>query len=573
MRWTTETFKKEVEKNEGYKLLSEYKGCHEKVMILHEECGNEYLVTPTNFLKGTRCPKCSILKHNKEIAKKKRNRNRTTDTFKKEIKELVNDEYNVLSEYVNSETNIKMKHNICGNIYEVKPYNFLNGTRCPICSRKKAAENHKLGILKVKEKVENILGKEYEVLTNQKYIDNNTNIKVYHSKCEKLFEATPINLFAGKGCPNCNKPIKYTTKSFQEALGDNYTVLEEYKNNKEKIKIKHNKCGYEWFVRPVDILHPNNRGNKTIERCPYCNKALGSSSGEEEIYKYLKETLKIENIIKKDRSVLNGKELDLYLPDLNLAIEYDGLYWHSEAFVDKNYHLDKTNKCKEKGIQLLHIFEDEWINKKNIVKQKLKHLCKLNSKSIYARKCYIEELNAEDKNEFLEKNHIQGKDSANIKLGLWYPEEDGDILVAVMTFCKPRLSLGQKSNKNNIDYELSRYATQSGYHVVGGFSKLFKYFERNYEWNKIITYADLRWSNGNVYLKNGFILDHTSKPSYSYIDKNNIKRYNRFKFRKQELKKKFPDIYDDNKTEFQIMNESGFLKIYDCGNMVFYYNK
>ena len=105
-------------------------------------------------------------------------------------------------------------------------------------------------------------------------------------------------------------------------------------------------------------------------------------------------------------------------------------------------------------------------------------------------------------------------------------------------------------------------------HVYGVY-----YFERNYEWNNLITYADLRWSVGNLYLKNGFRLDHTSEPSYSYFDGVNIRRYNRFKFRKQELKKLFPEIYSDDKTEFQIMNEAGYLKIYDCGNMVFYYNK
>lgn len=573
MRWTTKTFKKEVEKNEGYLLISEYTGCHNKVKIKHTVCGNEYEVTPTNFLAGRRCPKCAILEHNREIAKKKRNKTRTTESYKKEIKELVGDEYTLLGEYINTETPIKMKHNICGTIYKSKPYNFLNGRRCPNCSKKEGAEKHKIGIIEAKKRIEEKLGEEYEVLLKQPYIDNNTKIKVYHTKCGQLFEATPTNLLRGRGCSHCNKPVKYTTESYQKALGSNYTVLSEYKTNKDPITVKHNKCGYIWTARALDILHPYNRDGKASERCPKCNKTLGYSNGEKEVYKYLKEDLGIKNIIENDKKILKGQELDIYMPDLKLAIEFDGLYWHSEKFVDKKYHLNKTNLCKKNGIQLIHIMEDEWINKKDLVKEKLKYMTHNSSNSIYARNCYVDYVSSSDKNDFLEENHIQGKDSSKIKLGLWYPKPEGDLLVAVMTFCKPRLSLGQKNNKTKFDYELSRYATQNGYNVVGGFSKLFKYFERNYEWNNIITYADLRWSVGNLYLKNGFKLDHYSEPSYSYFNKNSIKRYNRFKFRKQELKKLFPKIYSDSKTEFQIMNEAGYLKIYDCGNMVFYYTR
>ena len=574
MRWNTESFKKEVERNEGYILLSEYTGCHNKVKIKHTVCGNEYEVTPTNFLAGTRCPKCAILEHNREIARKKKNKSRTTESFKKEIKDLVGDEYTLIDEYINTETPIKIRHNICGCEYLVRPYNFLHGKRCPKCSKEISSEKHKIGIEETKKRVEEVLGEEYEVLLKQPYVNNNTKIKVYHTKCGQLFEATPNNLFNGRGCSHCKKSEKYTTETYQKALGDSYTVLSEYINNKSPITVRHNKCGYEWTARALDILHPWTRGNKEdVERCPKCNKTLGISYGEKEVLSYLKDDLKIENIIENDRSILNGKEIDIYLPDLKLAIEFDGLYWHSEEFVDKNYHLNKTNECKNKGIQLIHLMEDEWVNKKDLIKDKLKYMTHNINQNIYARKCYIEEISADMKNKFLDEYHIQGKDTSNIKLGLWYPDNKGDILVAVMTFCKPRLSLGQKNNKNKIDYELSRYATARGFNVVGGFSKLFKYFERNYEWNRIITYADLRWSIGNLYLKNGFELDHISAPSYSYIDKNNIKRYNRFKFRKQELKKLFPDIYDDNKTEFQIMKEAGYFKIYDCGNMVFYYNR
>ena len=194
-------------------------------------------------------------------------------------------------------------------------------------------------------------------------------------------------------------------------------------------------------------------------------------------------------------------------------------------------------------------------------------------KKIYSRECYVELIDNKYKREFLNSNHIQGSDSSAIKLGLWYPRDEGDILVAVMTFCKPRKALGQ--NKNSIyDYELSRFATEKTYNVIGSFGKLFKYFKENYEWNKIITYADKRYSEGKLYFNNNFIHLRDSKPNYFYYNRNTKELLHRFSFRKSELKKKFPDIYDDNLTEFEIMDRTKiYARIWDCGNMVFEFSR
>ena len=138
-----------------------------------------------------------------------------------------------------------------------------------------------------------------------------------------------------------------------------------------------------------------------------------------------------------------------------------------------------------------------------------------------------------------------------------------------MSFIKLRKALG-RNNKDGV-YELSRFAGKLNTTIIGGFSKLLKYAINNYDIKEIITYADLRFTrqNQNVYLKNNFVLDHISKPSYFYLDKNAKKRYYRFNVRKQVLKEKFPNIYDDKKTETQIMKEAGYYKIWDCGNLVY----
>ena len=359
--------------------------------------------------------------------------------------------------------------------------------------------------------------------------------------------------------------LKKTTETFKEEVkalvGDEYTVLGGYTNCHIPILIKHNTCGNKYYVSPTNFLTKN-------QRCPKCSYDDNKSNSEKEISKFIKSFYN-KSILESDRTILNGQELDIYLPENKIAFEFDGLYWHSDKFRDKDYHLNKTIECQKKGIRLIHIFEDEWINKNNIIKSKIKHILGYNDNpKIYARKCYIELIESHTKTSFLNDNHIQGDDNSSIRLGLWFPQDDGDVLISVMTFCKPRLSLGQKSN-SIYDYELSRFACDKDYRVIGAFGKLFAYFKKNYEFGSIITYADRRWSEGNVYATSNFILDHYSKPNYWYIPNNTNFREHRFKYRKQNLKKLFPELYDDTKTEFQIMKEAKYSKIYDCGNMVF----
>jgi len=184
--------------------------------------------------------------------------------------------------------------------------------------------------------------------------------------------------------------------------------------------------------------------------------------------------------------------------------------------------------------------------------------------SIGARKCIIKELDSKTKNKFLDKYHIQGKDNSSIKLGAFYKAR----LVAVMTFGKRRIALGKKESKDN-EYELLRFVTVANFNIIGIASKLLKYFERNYNPLKLITYADRRWSQGNLYHQLGFEFSHISKPNYFYFKNNEIKRYHRFNFRKNVLYYKI-DKYDVNLTEVQNMKNNNYTRIFDCGNYMFF---
>lgn len=505
------------------------------------------------------------------------------EDFKKEIDILGNGEYEFLKElepYKNKKSRVLLKHKVCGyDEWETNRDNFVNRkNRCPLCGG---------NITWKYSSFQKYLSKKFNgrfQIVDPRFVNTDNIIKtkedllILDNNCHHCYTLLPNHLVSRNNELNCkicglyNKEI--TTKKFQNEIdevspNDKYTLLEDYIDTHTPILIRHEKCGYEYKVSRTNFLGSPNREGR---RCPKCSLSNQVSKEEENLLNWIKSFYK-GKIIENDRKILKGKELDIYFPDLKIAIEYDGLYYHSEEHCDKNYHLNKTEKCEKLGIQLIHIFSDEWDNKREFLKKKIKHILHCNNnEKIYARKCYIEEITVSDKNQFLEENHIQGKDISCLNLGLWYPTEDGDRLVSVMTFRKPSKALGHNSD-SKYDYELSRFASDIEYNVLGGFSKLFSYFKNNYEWNNIITYADRRWSIGNVYIVNGFNLDHISKPNYWYLDNSYNTRYYRFKFRKQELKKLFPDSYSDDKTEFEIMSENGYTRIWDCGNLVFTYSK
>lgn len=274
------------------------------------------------------------------------------------------------------------------------------------------------------------------------------------------------------------------------------------------------------------------------------------SSGEREIGMFLDQHNIQYNT--NDRSIIHPFELDIYIPQHNLAIEYCGLYWHSEQKgKDKWYHHNKWKRCMEQGVQLLTVYEDEWQQVQQQVKQKILHLLGIdNRKRIFARKCKIGTVTSTNKKLFLNSNHIQGNGPSGINLGLWSDDE----LVAVMCI-----------QERPEHHYLTRYATSQ--HVVGGFSKLLKYFQQHYTWSKLVSFADLRWSSGNLYESTGWVLDQTIVPDY-YYSPNGRDRFHKFNYRRKNLPKLL-DRFDPSMSERQNCDINGILRIWDCGKRRF----
>lgn len=252
-----------------------------------------------------------------------------------------------------------------------------------------------------------------------------------------------------------------------------------------------------------------------------------------------------------NRTIISPFEIDIVIPDLKIGIEYHGLYYHSTAIAtDYNYHYKKYKLAKEAGYRLVQIFADEWIYKQDIVKDKLLSIVNKNQQSVYARNCKIQEISFSEHSEFTKKHHLQGAGRGSINVGLF----NRGNLVAVLNVLKHQGYL-----------EIDRYA--SSVRVVGGFSKLLSYIIKQFTPIKIITYADLRWTDptNNLYLSTGFTLIKETKVGYSYTKDFKL-RMSRQKFMKHKLSKVL-EIYNESLSEFENMKANGYHRVYDCGHL------
>ena len=547
----------------------DYQSSIKNIRVKCKKCGHEFEARPIDLYKKeltkARCINCNG-KENKEKLKNKGKEIfiNFINNYKDDIEFLFD-----ISDYQGCHKKLKYRCKKCGHEFEINFCNLKNRINkgiefCPNChqiklfhSEEKRREGFEIYLKQLKEK-----NKDKYELKFEDFWDKSTKMKHKCKICGFEFEAIPSNILYAKHhyCPNCNKMVRDTTPHRERVLklsNGLYEPLDEYKTRYIKLRYLCHKCGKIWIADPNNVLNG--------EGCPNCSHIKITSNGEEELLSFLKSFYDGE-IILNSRKIIAPRELDIYLPELNIGFEYSGLYWHNEKHKGKNYHYEKYKLCHNKGITLINILEDGWKHKNNIVKNRIKYIMGYSNKpKVYARKCEVKEISSKQKDLFLEKYHLQGKDNSSIKLGLIYENK----IVSVMTFTKKRACLGNK-NIDDKSYELCRFASSDNYIVIGAFSKLLSYFQRNYDYKEIITYADLRWSNGNLYEKNGFKLDHISKPNYWYVHRNRgTKKYHRYQFRKSKLKSLFLYIYDNNLSESAIMEKANYYRIFDAGNLVF----
>ena len=492
----------------------------------------DFYITPKSIFNGCGCRKCS------QIA----NANKTKydiDAFIKKAREIHGDKYDYSqSTYVNGITKLKIVCPIHG-VFEQTPSKHLSGQGCPKCGHNSFMTTETLI-----EEARKIHDGKYDY-SKTEYIDYNTKVCIICPEHGEFWQYPYQHIDRKNGCPKCgniataSKLSKTREDCIKDAIkvhGDKYTFKDTiYKNSTARIKVNCRKHGM-FEILPSNLLQGYG--------CPKCRCTC--SKEENEVANFIGEL----NVEFEKIKLENGQELDIYIPDKKIAFEFDGLYWHCELKKDKYYHLKKTYYCKEQGIQLIHIFEDEWLYKRDIVKSNIRYLLHKNINRIYGRKCIIKVLDKDDTKCFLDKNSIKEISIPSINYGLIY---DGEI-VSIMSF----------KNIRNKTYELMVFCNLLNTTITGGFAKLLKSFISDFNPSCIVSYVDKRWDNGELFDDNGFKHIRDKNPDYSYIIGH--KRETKTKYRKKNL---INQGFDANKTENEIMLERGIPRIYDCGTMVF----
>jgi len=477
-------------------------------------------------------------------------RKKTLEEFIVEANSIHNNKYSY-TEYIDANTKIKIVCPIHG-VFEQTPNKHLKGQGCPKCAEIKREEHRKhIDSKKFIEDAVKVHGNLYDYSLVKDCNNNHTKVKII---CKKhgVFEQDYTHHVGRKhGCPSCGndkshscrvKLVKMYEEHASKQHGNKYTYHGDYSLSKNKILIT---CPIHGDFTQEAESHLQGHG------CPYCGKEI--SKQENEIYDFFKKYLKNNDIVKHDKTILNGKEIDIFVPSLNLGVEYNGVRWHSEKFGrDKYYHLKKLEDCASKGIRLVQIFEDEYLTKKDIVKDKLLRIFGISDwlTKMSARKCYIKEIGNDLSKKFLEKNHIQGFVNSTLYFGCFYESK----LIGVMTF----------TEESKGKWNLTRFATDNRYICRGVGGKLFSYFIKHFKPVEVKSFADRRWTvdnDNNLYTKLGFKLDKILEPDYRYIKDNN--RIHKFNFRKQRLHKKYG--FPLSMTESEMAAKLGYYKIWDCG--------
>lgn len=533
-------------------LSDSYKGYLDFIQCRCVKCGAVFKKRVRNLFFSSKKYPCPLCNKNSRIGKFKL----TLNDLKE--KTLSNNIEILTTTYKGINTRIQCKCKICGREWETSANSLVNNnTGCIVCNSKNSASKHSLEW--VKANVDKSV-----TITSTEYININSKLQCLCNLCGHQWEASSAKLVYQKTkCPLCKKKnislhfVKPSSKAFSEvaSVHPEIEILSKtYKGAHRLLWLRCKKCYTEWEATYSRLVHQGTG-------CPKC--ARKQTKGEKYVQELL-ESLGIEFIMNDRKTLPSGKELDFYVPSFKLAIEINGEFWHSSSQerMHKNYHLNKTRECEALGIHLLHFWHlNELVEKLAIVRSMLCNA--LHSSTIvrvYARNCEVKEIAAKESYAFTSKNSMHGKGIAYLHLGLFYQGS----LVSVMSFGKSRFD-------KSVQWEIVRFCNLLNYSVIGGASKLLRYFERTHHPKSLLSYANRRFAykNTNLYEKLGFALVRTTAPNYFYYRSSDGRMFNRITFQRHKLERFFGKKFSPKLTEWQIMQKEGYLRIYDCGNLVY----
>lgn len=418
---------------------------------------------------------------------------------------------------------------------------------CPKCRDEAVRRGtHKLSSVEWEARAHAVHGQKYEYDFPPTF--SNGDVDYINVKCPVhgwFKQLASVHVRQKAGCPKCARTWTVTrphprarySPLTSTRIGDPTWLTEQHHANKRSVT----DIAIELGVSDSNLGKKMKQLGVDVVRHPV-------SGGERELAEWIGG---YASVITSDRTIISPQELDVVLPEYKIAVEYCGLYWHSDAHKHPKYHAEKLAGCNAAGYRLITVYEDEWKTRTPHVQGKILSLINKDARPIvHPRACEIRLVPPAVKKEFFEHNHIQGDGPSSINIGLYH---QGD-LVACMGFI----------SRSNRVYILNRYAASC--RCPGGFSKLLHHFKQRYEWTKIESFADLRWSDGNLYHQTGFVEEYTIPPDYYWTDGNT--RIHKFSMRHQFLKTKL-EQYDPTLTEDQNCRNHGLYKIFDCGKIKF----
>lgn len=510
---------------------SEYLGNDKPIKVICRTHGPFYPRANDHLSKRAGCPACAGVKR------------LDTPEFRKRSRKKHGNKYGYdKSVYVNTDTKVII---ICfdhGDFLQT-PHDHLRGAGCPTC-----AGVAKKDTIQFKAEAQSLNGTDKYDYDEVDYRGNRKKVWIRCIEHDYRFQQSPIDHLRGQGCPICAGNVGRKEDFEPKAVieHDGFYGYEKvlYTNKSTEIEITCPIHGSFWQT-------PNN--HLLGAGCPKCS-CVGVSRSEEKLAEHLSEFSPV-----KDRSVLGGRELDLYFPEKNVAVEVNGIYWHSDAKKPNDSHKDKTSACSDKGVKLLHFTETEVDLKLPIVVSMVRNALGA-SEQIYARKCSVRVVAFKEYSKFFTDNHISGSVPAKVAYGLYLGEE----LISCMSFSKPRFD-------KSCDWEILRFASKCGFSVVGAGGKLFAAFVSGQSPKSVMTYADLRYGTGAVYECLGFSYSRTTEPGYAYHHKTKPS-VSRIQAQKHKLQKLLGDKFVESKTEKENMLSSGYHRMYDCGHRIYIWN-
>lgn len=507
-----------------------------KVCIICPEHG-EFWQTPANHLRGQSCPKCSGKYHYGK------------EGFIKKAKSVHGDKYDYSKvEYIDSRTKVHILCPIHGGFWQ-KPNDHLNHKGCPLCGMDSMINNKTFPFEEFVKRAKEVHNGKYTY--NKEDYKGVQNSILINCPIHGVFYQKAYVHLEGFGCSKCSHKHQYLTEEFIEKAHEihngkyDYSKT-EYINSHTKICII---CPIHGEFWQMPYLHLKGEG------CSKCSHI--SSNSEQKVNDFIN-GLGFETI-QNTTELLNGKEIDIYVPEKRIAIEYDGLIWHSEKFgKDKKYHLDKTIECEKQDIHLIHIFEDEWMERRDAVETYLKRALNCNKlfNNINIEECEFIEIGKTKAKNFLNKNSIENYRFSSVNVGCIYAVR----IVGLISFIR-------KPKEEN-SWLITNYSIDRRYQCRNMFEKIIQYFIETYKPNTIEWSVNRRWITKNeswFFEKIGFLLKEEIKPRYYYVD--NHKRLTRYEILKMKSKtKEYKRL-----TERGFVNKMGFHRIYDCGTLNYVY--